>query len=250
MKIIITDDYTELGKITAQHLLSYMLVDNKRVNMAITAGATPKKVYEYLLPYVEGKDYLNHIHYYNFDEIPFKNTDKDGITLRDLKTLYLTPAKIDQNQIHALTVDNYKQHDQKLLEDGGLDLMLLGIGADGHYCGNLPNTTTFEDFTTKVVCDKNMQNLLSPLFDNKEEIPDYYVTMGPRSVMAAKNLIMIANGKHKAEIVKEFIFGKIDRANPSSLLKLHPNLTLIIDRDAASKLDTVLVKQLSKENKI
>ncbi|WP_262229883.1 6-phosphogluconolactonase, partial [Escherichia coli] len=54
---------------------------------------------------------------------------------------FFTPAGIKEENIQKLTIDNYREHDQKLAREGGLDLVVLGLGADGHFCGNLPNTT-------------------------------------------------------------------------------------------------------------
>ena len=67
-------------------------------------------------------------------------------------------------------------------------------------------------------------------------MPDYYVTMGPRSIMRARKLVMIASGKRKAEPVKKLMSGVVDPKVPSTLLTLHPFFTLIMDKEAASLL--------------
>lgn len=235
MKIIVTKNYEELGKLTSEYLLGLMLSKQNRMNIAITAGKTPEAVYEYLVPKVKDKDYLSHVHYYNFDEIPFKVTKTAGITMRDLQNLFFVPANIPTEQIHPLDENNYLEQDKRLVKDGGLDAILLGIGADGHYCGNLPGTTSFEDFTSRVDCsDERLRNRIKRHFDNEEDIPDYYITMGPRSIMSANRLILIANGIRKAEIMKEFIHGKVNPDIPASILRMHPGLTVIMDEEAAS----------------
>ena len=72
-------------------------------------------------------------------------------------------------------------------------------------------------------------------FDNVEEnVPDYYITMGPRSIMRARNIIMIASGKRKAEAVKKLLDGEVDLSVPASILTLHPHFTLIADEEALS----------------
>lgn len=236
MRIIITKDYEELGKVASQHLLGQMMHKQDRVNLSITGGTTPYKVYEYLVPEVKNKGYLDHVHYYNFDEIPYQNNDREGITMSDLRHLFFDPAAIKEAQIHPLTIENYKEQDKQLQMAGGLDAVLLGIGADGHYCGNLPGTTTINDYTTKIACDGAMKERLQRLFDRAEDVPDYYVTMGPRSIMSARQLILIANGKKKADIMQTFIEENISLELPATILKMHPNLTVILDEDAASNL--------------
>ncbi len=236
MKIIVTKDYAELGKVVSQQLLGHMFTKNSRVNLAITAGKTPEEVYRHLVPEVKRKNYLNHVHYYNFDEIPHKKLMKEGITTTDLRSLYFQPAEIAETHIHVLDETNYQEQDLRLAQAGGLDAILLGIGEDGHYCGNLPGTTTINDYTTKVPCDEEMKQQLQGHFEDSADIPDAYVTMGPKSIMAAKHLILIANGKRKAEIMRRFLQEEISAALPASILKLHGNLTVIMDQEAASKL--------------
>ena len=234
MRIIVTSNYEELGQLTSDYLFGLMLSKQNRMNLAITAGKTPEAVYKYLVPKVKEKDYLNHVHYYNFDEIPHKVTKTAGITRRDLNQLFFIAANIPAGQIHPLDENNYLNQDERLANDGGLDAILLGIGADGHYCGNLPDTTSFEDFTSRIECDERIKNRIKVHFAKAEDIPDYYVTMGPRSIMSAKRLVLIANGTRKAKIMKEFIHGKITPEIPASILKMHPDLTVIMDEEAAS----------------
>lgn len=236
MRIIITENYEELGKVASQHLLGQLFGKQDRVNLAITAGSTPLEVYRYLIPEVKGKSYLSHAHFYNFDEIPYKSNDREGITISDLRELFFDPAEISPNNIHILDGENFAGQDERIHQDGGLDAVLLGIGADGHYCGNLPGTTTINDGTTKVICDEQMKARIGNHFKNEADIPDFYVTMGPKSIMAVRHLILIANGKKKAGIMRKFIEEEISLALPATILKLHPNLTVIMDREAASEL--------------
>ncbi|MBO0438787.1 glucosamine-6-phosphate deaminase [Candidatus Enterococcus ikei] len=233
MKVIVVKDYDELSKVAAQMLIGEMFQRHERVNLAITAGTTPIGMYEKLVDEVKGKSYFDNVHYYNFDEIPYKSGCREGVTIGDLRELYFTPAEISEERIHILDGENYEEQDKRVAEAGGLDAILLGIGADGHYCGNLPGTTKFTDFTTKVVCDEAMKERIAPHFENRAETPDFYVTMGPRSVMNARHLILFASGKKKAKIMKAFVEGAITDEIPASILKLHPHLTVILDEEAA-----------------
>ncbi|ALS02862.1 6-phosphogluconolactonase [Enterococcus silesiacus] len=237
MKVILTKDYDELSKVAAQMLLGEMFQRHERVNLAITAGTTPIGMYEKLVAEVRDKDYFDNVHYYNFDEIPYKSGRREGVTIGDLRELYFTPAAISDEQIHVLDGENYEDQDRRIAEAGGLDAILLGIGADGHYCGNLPSTTSFNDFTTKVDCDDAMKERIAPHFEDRAETPDFYVTMGPRSVMNARHLILFASGEKKAKIMKAFIEGAITDEIPASILKMHPHLTVILDEAAAKLLD-------------
>ncbi|MCT1901996.1 glucosamine-6-phosphate deaminase [Oceanobacillus sojae] len=234
MKIIVGKNLEEMSTIAAQHVLSYMYQD-RRVNLAITGGTTPEKMYEILVPQVKNQTCFSNVHYYNFDEIPYKKEDREGVTISDLRRYYLDPANIAEENIHALNQYNYKEQDQRIKNDGGLDMIILGIGADGHYCGNLPGTTSFGDMTTRVECDQRLKDRILPEFNYEEEhVPDYYITMGPKSIMMAKNLVLIASGTKKAEIIQRILQGKVEESIPASILTMHPNLTIILDEEAAS----------------
>ena len=88
MKVIITEDYQEMSQVAVQHLLGVMHSQHRK-NISITAGSTPKGVYEMLVPLVKNKKYFEHVHFYNFDEIPFKGEeDRYGVTMTNLHNLF------------------------------------------------------------------------------------------------------------------------------------------------------------------
>jgi 6-phosphogluconolactonase/glucosamine-6-phosphate isomerase/deaminase len=239
MKIIVEETYEKMSRVAANILLGKMY-QQKRVNLAITAGSTPVKMYEYLVEDVKNKSYFDNVHYYNFDEIPFKQKQGYGVTMSNLTRLFFEPAAIPAEQIHPLDEKNYKEQDKRIEQDGGLDLILLGIGTDGHYCGNLPGTTRFEDLTSYVGEDatENMKDiLLSEVGGDENERPNFYVTMGPKSVMQAKEILLFATGKKKAAIIKQAFFGPVTNDVPASLLQTHPNLTILLDQEAAAELE-------------
>lgn len=239
MKIIVADNYAEMSRLAAHKLLATMLKPG-RVNMAITAGNTPKGVYELLVEEVVGRDYYENVHFYNFDEVPV-NGEPEGVTMTNLRRLFFTPANVSESQIERLTPENYQTWDEKLTADGGLDLMLMGLGADGHFLGNVPGATKFGNQTYRVEADATptlREVLVDEVGGDESKAPDFYVTMGPQSVMTqVRDAVMIVNGKGKAAMVKQAFFGPVTEDVPSSILQLHPNFTLILDADAASELN-------------
>lgn len=233
MKIIIGKDVEEMSQVAAGYVMSYMYQDRERVNLSITGGTTPQRMYEILVPMVKDKKQFQHVHFYNFDEIPYRKEDREGVTISGLRDAFFTPAHIKEEQIHKLDQFNYQTQDERIEKDGGLDMVILGIGADGHFCGNLPQTTKFGDLTTRVENDQRLKARILPEFHNVEEdVPEYYITMGPRSIMRARHIVMIASGVKKAGIIKTLL----DQDVPASILTLHPHFTLIVDEEAASLL--------------
>lgn len=232
MKIVVGKDYNEMSQIAAHIVLGEMLKQG-RVNLSLTAGNTPKGMYEILVPAVKDKGYFDNVHYYNFDEIPIEG-ERYGLTMDSLKQLYYTPAGIKTENIHELNEKNYQGYDRILEADGGLDLILMGIGADGHFCGNMPGTMEFhkETYSMDVTPGNEMYQALYDLLGR--EPGKNAVTFGPKTVMSAKRLVLVVNGRAKAGIVKQAIKGPVDKNVPSSILQMHPDFTVILDEEAAS----------------
>jgi 6-phosphogluconolactonase/glucosamine-6-phosphate isomerase/deaminase len=230
MKVMIEKDFDAMSETAKNILLGHMSQD-KRVNLSITAGNTPVGVYQRLVEIVKDSSNYDNVHYYNFDEIP-EPGQAEGITITDLRKLYFTPANIAPENIHPLTVENYAEQDQRLAMAGGLDAMLIGLGGDGHFCGNMPTTTSFANHTYKVKVTGGEPWFVPEMMNVGME----FVTMGPASVMKVKHLILIVNGEKKAKMVKNVLQGPVTAAYPASILQLHPNLTVVLDKAAASEL--------------
>lgn len=113
MKLIVTKDLQEMNEVAAQHLLGAMHTQY-RTNIAITAGSTPKGVYELMIPLVKDKEYFDNVHYYNFDEIPFKGETGYGVTMQNLNKLYFDPANIKREKIHVWTGRTMKPKTREL----------------------------------------------------------------------------------------------------------------------------------------
>ncbi len=124
-------------------------------------------------------------------------------------------------------------YSQRIVDMGGIDLQLLGVGSNGHIGFNEPD----DCFT----CGTHVAKLApSTLEDNKrffasiDDVPKEAISMGIREIMQARSVVMIASGKNKAEAVRDGFFGKITPQCPASILQLHPNFTLVADAEALS----------------
>lgn len=239
MKLIIEKDYAALSERTAQILLGEMYQD-KRVNLSITAGSTPMGAYELITKQIGKTDALDHVHYYNFDNGLMPGSSEEGFTIDSLREQYFTPGKVKESRIHIMSIHNYLDYAKEIEQAGGLDLMLIGLGADGHFCGNMPVSTDFlslayrVNFLQEYPWYKEIANMAGK---PPEELPyPFFVTLGAASLMKTRRLVIIANGKHKASTVKTLLTSPVDAAFPSSVLKLHPNCVLILDEEAASEL--------------
>jgi len=125
---------------------------------------------------------------------------------------------------------------ERMIEDwGGVDVQLLGIGHDGHIgfnepCDHFPNMT-HEVELTAMTRDANKR-----FFDSIDEVPTAAFTMGIGTVMAARKIVMVITGADKASILAQSFYGPVDPQVPASILQFHPDVTLICDEAAASKI--------------
>lgn len=234
MKIICCKNEEAVGKAAGVLTLSAMMKPNAHIS--ITGGSSPRKMYDYMIPMVKDNPMYQTTQFYNFDEIP-QNGSAEGLTMQALRQLFFDPAAIEENNIHILNEHSYQACEQELKDVGYLDYIIIGLGKDGHFCGNLPGTCSFHDETHAVRCDLNqtLYDRIKFLSGGEEsKIPEYYVTMGPKTVMQSKKVVMIVTGEEKAEIVKKVFFEPVNEGIPSSIFQLHPDFTLIIDEKAAA----------------
>ena len=147
--------------------------------------------------------------------------------------MFFEPAHISKEYIHRISLDNWQDYDWQIRQAGGIDVMVIGLGHDGHFCGNCPRCTQFDSYT---YCMEYKDKLaVNPTYGERPRQP-YTITMGAKSLMRVKHLVMIVDGQEKAEIFKRFIEEQISQEVPATILKLHPNFTVICDEAAASLL--------------
>lgn len=118
---------------------------------------------------------------------------------------------------------------------GGIDLQLLGIGQNGHIGFNEPGTP-FGSTTHLVHLSESTRRANARFFASVDEVPTDAVSMGIKTVMNARAILLFAQGDIKANIIREAIYGPVTEAVPASVLQLHPNVTLYLDAEAAKYL--------------
>ncbi len=239
MKIHIVEDYREMSTRAAGIVASQVILKNNSV-LGLATGSTPEGMYrelvklnqertvdfsgvitfnldEYIgLPPGHPQSYHHYMHHHFFNHI---NVAPQNI-------------HIPQGQAGNMA-ETCLEYDQKIADAGGIDLQVLGIGANGHIGFNEPHTylkmqTHLIDLTEETV-EAN-----SRFFDTAEEVPRQAVTMGMGSIMQARRILLLASGKNKAPAIKETVSGKITTAVPASFLQLHREVILILDKEAAS----------------
>lgn len=126
-------------------------------------------------------------------------------------------------------------YEKKIVANGGLDLQVLGMGHNGHIGFNEPGTP-FESVTQVIQLTESTIEANSRFFDNCDQVPRQAVSMGIKTIMQARIILMIVKGADKADMLNKALNGPITPEVPASVLQLHPNLIVIVDNDAAAKL--------------
>ena len=127
------------------------------------------------------------------------------------------------------------EYEDKIKEVGGIDMQVLGIGGNGHIGFNEPDVN-FEAQTHLVNLDEQTIEANSRFFDSIVDVPVKAISMGIKTIMNSKKIILLANGINKAEAIERAIKGKISPKVPASILQLHNDVTIILDKQAASLL--------------
>ena len=231
MKLIIEENEEKMSE-SAMHILLGAMMQDKRVNISLTSGRSPRMLYKMMIPYVKHQKKFEDIEYYLFDEAPYLDKPH-GPNWDEMQELFFKEADIPDEKIHTLSNENWATYDKEIRDAGGIDVMLIGLGWDGHFCSNCPRCTPMDSYTYPM--DRATKNKANPTYPPRPELP-VSLTMGPKSLMRVKHLVMIVTGKEKAEILKKVLTSPITDELPSTVLKLHPNFTVICDKDAASLL--------------
>lgn len=124
-----------------------------------------------------------------------------------------------------------EDYDAILHSVGGVDIQLLGLGHNGHIGFNEPGSI-FEAETHCVTLADQTIKANRRFFESEEEVPREAYTMGIKTIMSARRILIVVSGADKADIVKKAFFGPITPQVPASVLQLHPDVTLVADEAA------------------
>ena len=237
MKVIVGNEQ-EISRLIAEEFIKQVNAKPNSV-LGLATGTSPLKVYANLVKAnKEGRVTFKDVATFNLDEyIGLEGTHNQSYRYFMNVNLF-DHIDIDKNRTHVLKgVGDYeayaKQYDAEIASFGGIDLQILGIGSDGHIAFNEPGTpfdslTHIAELAESTIVDN------SRLFNDISEVPTKAVTMGLKSIMNARKIVLIATGKNKAKAVYGLIKGPITEDMPCSILQKHDDVTVYVDEDAYS----------------
>ena len=218
--------------------------EGKKMVLGLATGSTPVKVYEYLVQAhkEEGISFSNVISF-NLDEYFPMDRESVHSYVRFMREHLFDHLDIPNTQIHIPDGQQTKEdvrtycqnYEQKIIEAGGIDIQILGIGRTGHIGFNEPGSS-LKSKTRLVRLDRITRLDAASDFFGKENVPSKAITMGVGTIMDAKRIVLMAWGEGKANIIKQAVEGPIQESVPATFLQTHPNCDFIIDRAAATSL--------------
>jgi glucosamine-6-phosphate deaminase len=239
MRIICAKDYKEMSEMAADIIGAQVLLKPDAV-LGLATGSTPIGTYEELVRrYEAGRLDFSKIKTVNLDEYRGLTRDNDQSYYYFMHSHLFDHININKNNTkvpNGMEPDALKagQDYENIIKNyGGIDLQLLGLGNNGHIGFNEPGDE-FIDKTHVVDLTESTIEANKRFFASIDDVPKQAYTMGIGSIMRAKRVLMVVNGKGKAEIVKEAFFGPITPKVPASILQLHNDFILIGDVEALS----------------
>ncbi|MGB4610258.1 MAG: glucosamine-6-phosphate deaminase [Saccharofermentanales bacterium] len=239
--IKVFENYDEMSAYAAE-IVKEVINSTKKPVLGLATGSTPIGLYNKLIEMNKNNEVdFSQVTSINLDEYVGLAADHPQSYSYFMNKYLFRHINIDKNNTfvpNGLADDleqECKLYDQRLRDLGYADIQILGIGQNGHIGFNEPgaklNTNTnITNLTPKTIKDN------SRFFDSLEEVPKQGITLGLEGIFKAKKIVLVANGFNKSEVCKSFADEYIDTQVPASLLKLHKDIVVCLDKEAASLL--------------
>ena len=241
MKIIKTKDYEQMSRVTA-NILSAQVIMKPKCILGLATGSTPIGAYQQLIAwYQKGDIDFSEVTSINLDEYKGLSPENDQSYRYFMNTNLFDHINIKKENTYVpdgLEPDADKacsRYNQIIADLGGIDLQLLGLGNNGHIGFNEPGSA-FEKETHCVDLTQSTINANARFFSSLSEVPRQAYTMGIKTIMQAKKIVVAVSGAGKASIVREAFFGPITPQVPASVLQLHNDVTLVGDAAALAQI--------------
>lgn len=241
MRVIVCNDYDEMSKKAAKLVASQINLKPNCV-LGLATGSTPVGMYQELAN-------LNHAGEVDFSEVVSFNLDEYYPISRENNQSYyyfmqqqlFSKVNIKPERTHIPNGEvedpdeECKRYEALIQEHGGIDLQILGIGQNGHIGFNEPdenlNSLTHLTDLTESTIEAN-----SRFFQSKSEVPTKALTMGMATILKSKKIVLLASGRAKHKVVAELLTSDINTGIPATMLKVHPDVVLICDKEAYSSM--------------
>lgn len=242
MKIYKAKDYKDMSR-KAANIISAQVIMKPNCVLGLATGSTPIGTYDQLVEWYNKGDL-------DFSEVTTVNLDEyKGLPRTNDQSYYyfmhqhlFDRVNIDPertNVPNGMEPDAEKEcgrYEELIRSLGGVDLQLLGLGHNGHIGFNEPGEA-FEKETHCVDLTESTIEANKRFFASADDVPKQAYTMGIKTIMQAKKILIVVNGENKADIVERAFFGSVTPEVPASILQLHNDVTLVGDEAALAKIE-------------
>ena len=239
MKLIIVENYEEISKLAAINIKD-VIDKNPNAILGLATGSTPMGTYKELIK-------MNEENEINFSNVTTVNLDEYiGLSEKDTQSYrYFMNANLFNhvnikkentfipNGLAKDIQEETKNYDKKIDELGGIDIQILGIGTNGHIAFNEPSDFLISG-THLTNLTQSTINANSRFFNSIDEVPKTAITMGLGQIMKSKKILLLAHGENRATVIKEVLSEKITTKNPATMLQMHKDVIIIIDKTIGS----------------
>ncbi|HBO42661.1 MAG TPA: glucosamine-6-phosphate deaminase [Planctomycetaceae bacterium] len=241
MEVIVKDNADQMSR-SAATIVARVLNAKPNAVLGLATGSTPLGLYKELVRMHndEGLDF-SQVTTFNLDEyvgLTKKHPQSYHYFMHENLFKHINIPK--QNIfIPSGTTDNYAAfcnwYEDQIKRSGGIDLQVLGIGSDGHIAFNEPSSSLGSRTRIKTLAKQTIDDN-ARFFDSPEQVPIYSITMGVGTILEARKILLLANGRAKAGAIAAAVEGPVTSMITASALQLHRDAMVILDRDAASSL--------------
>ncbi len=241
MRIIVAENYEAMSR-QAANILSSVVVMKPDCVLGLATGSTPIGTYQELIKrYQEGDLDFSKVKTVNLDEYVGLEPTHDQSYRYFMQTQLFDHVNIDvanTNVPGGMAQDveaECRRYDEIIASMGGIDIQVLGMGHNGHIGFNEP-AEDFPKGTHQVDLAESTIEANARFFENRDMVPRKAVTMGIGSIMQARRILVVVSGEGKADIVEKAFRGPVTPQVPASILQMHPDVILVGDKAALSKL--------------
>jgi glucosamine-6-phosphate deaminase len=238
IKLIKCKNYKEVSD-KAFEIMKEVL-DNKKVTLGLATGSAPIGIYERLVDsYNKNETTFKDVTTFNLDEYIGLDINHSESYSSFMKRNLFSQVDINMDNVYLpknSTDPKFDDEYEKLLGSHQIDLQLLGLGSNGHIGFNEPGTP-FDSLTHIVELNESTLQDNSRFFDNDiSKVPTKARSMGLATIMKSKKILLVATSTNKAQAISDMINGEVTIDCPASILQNHPDVTVIIDEEAAKLL--------------
>ena len=241
MNIYVGEDYKGMSR-KAANILSAQIILKPDSVLGLATGSTPIGTYDQMVIwYNKGDLDFSNIRTVNLDEYKGLSGNNEQSYRYFMNKQFFDRINIRKENTYVpdgLEIDSRKACEDynRIINDmGGIDMQLLGLGHNGHIGFNEPGEA-FEKETHCINLTKSTIEANKRFFEREEEVPKQAYTVGIKTIMQAKKIVVVVSGEDKADIVKKAFTGPVTPEVPASVLQLHNDVTLVGDKAALSKM--------------